>query len=378
MKKVLVDVYLQFNLGDDLFLDILANKYPNTEFTINYIGRNYDQFIAKYPNVKRRQYNFFTKVGQHLKFFDYINNYKKLADDFDALIFIGGSIFREEDYHDTLYRDRMQMVNEFKRKKRSVFIIGANFGPYNTNKFLNDYTNFFKLCDDVCFRDMYSYNLFKTLPQVRYAPDIVFQMNLSTFKKKQSVNRVGFSVIDVRHKQGLSNYYNDYINSTVKSIEMFLENGYQCTLISFCEHEGDLRVINTIKSKLSTDLRKNVSVYSYKGNIGESLQLISTFKLFIAARFHANILGLLTKTGLLPIIYSQKTENMLKDINLDKILVNMNELHLQYSENILREAFKNKTDLSLISQESEKHFKILNEFLESPKQLHRSKYQIIK
>ena len=38
------------------------------------------------------------------------------------------------------------------------------------------------LCDDVCFRDLYSYELFKDLSQVRYAPDIVFQMNVDEYK----------------------------------------------------------------------------------------------------------------------------------------------------------------------------------------------------
>lgn len=363
LKKVLVEIYLQFNLGDDLFLDILAKKYPQTEFTINYLGKNYDKFINQYPNLKRRQYNLFNKVGQHLKLVNYINNYKKLAEDYDALIFIGGSIFREEEYHETLYKERMEIVNEFKQKHKSVFVIGSNFGPYNTDEFLNDYTAFFELCDDVCFRDTFSYNLFKDLPNIRHAPDIVFQLDISPFLIKTNKKRVGFSIIDVRHKQGLSNYYNEYINSTSKSIEMLMEKGYECTLMSFCEHEGDLKVIKTIKSNLPSELSKNITVYSYDGNIGEALKLISTFNIFIAARFHANILGLLSKTGLVPVIYSEKTENMLRDINFENILVSMDELHLQYRENTIKNSLDNIIDLSVISKDAEQHFDKLASFV---------------
>ena len=45
MKKIFVDVYLSFNFGDDLFLDILAKRFPHSQFTVNYVGENYDEFL---------------------------------------------------------------------------------------------------------------------------------------------------------------------------------------------------------------------------------------------------------------------------------------------------------------------------------------------
>ncbi|MEI4828898.1 polysaccharide pyruvyl transferase family protein [Bacillus sp. FJAT-53711] len=365
MKKIFVDIYLQFNLGDDLFLDILAKKYPNCEFTINYLGKNYDSFISRYSNINRRKYTLFNKIGQRLKISDSITNYDEVAEEHDALLFIGGSIFREEEYHHSLYQDRTKIVREFKKRDKPIFILGANFGPFETEQFLNDYKKFFELCDDVCFRDLYSYELFKNLSQVRYAPDIVFQMNVDKYKELRNKNSVGFSIIDVRHKKGLSNYYDDYIASTVKSIELLVNRGHDCCLMSFCEQEGDLQIINTIKSFLSPEILKNVSVYNYKGNLKEAINLIASFKLLVAARFHANIIALLLGIGVMPIIYSPKTTNMLKDINFDDTLVNMEELYLQYDENIINRAFNNKINLESISSDAKKQFKKLSEFLES-------------
>lgn len=364
MKKVFVDIYLMFNLGDDLFLDVLAKKYPDCQFTVNYLGKNYDQFISRYNNINRRKYTFINKIGQRLKISDSITNYDKVAEEHDALLFIGGSIFREEQYHHSLYQDRMKMVREFKIRNKSVFVLGANFGPFETEKFLNDYKEFFKLCDDVCFRDLYSYELFKSLSQVRYAPDIVFQLNVDEYKAIQSKNRVGYSIIDVRHKQGLSAYYDDYLSSTVKSIELITSKGYECHLMSFCEQEGDLEIINAIKTSLTPEALKRVNVYDYKGNLKEAIKLIASFKLFVAARFHANIIALLLGIGVMPIIYSQKTTNMLKDINLSDILVDMDGLYLQYDENTINKSLNNKTDLEFISAEAENQFKKLGEFLE--------------
>lgn len=362
MKKIFVDIYLSFNLGDDLFLDILSNKYPNSEITVNYVGNSYDKFISKYKNIKRRKYTIFNKILQRLRLKDYVTDYESISKEYDALVFIGGSIFREEDYHDSLYKDRMNMVRAFNENNKPVFIMGSNFGPYKTEKFFNEYREFYKLCTDVCFRDLYSYNLFKDLQNVRYAPDIVFQIDIDKYKNKIKNNTVGYSIIDVRHKDGLSKYYDNYIDSTVKSIELVISKGYDCLLMSFCEDEGDLKVINTIKSKLSEEVLKKVKIYDYKGNLEEAINLISQLKLFIAARFHANILGLLCGAGIVPVIYSHKTSNMLKDINLDSILVDMDNLDRLYDINTIENGIKNKINLENISIEARRQFEKLNEF----------------
>lgn len=362
MKKIFVDIYLSFNLGDDLFLDLLSKKYPNSEITVNYVGKNYDEFISRYPNIKRRKYTVLNKVLQHLKIKDYLTDYENISSEYDALVFIGGSIFREEDYHQSLYKERMRIVKEFNKKNKPVFVIGSNFGPYNTEKFLNEYKEFYKLCNDVCFRDLYSYNLFKDLKNVRYATDIVFQMDMSKYKDNVKKNIIGYSIIDVRHKNGLAKYYEEYVDSTVKSIELIVSRGYDCLLMSFCEDEGDLKTIEVIKSRLSKDSLKKVQVYDYKGNIEEAISTIAQLKLFVAARFHANILGLLCDVGILPVIYSSKTLNMLKDINLDKVLVNMEHLEKLYDISLIEESMSNKVNLDDISLNSKIQFEELDKF----------------
>ncbi|MBM7651853.1 polysaccharide pyruvyl transferase family protein [Neobacillus cucumis] len=363
MKKIFVDIYLMFNLGDDLFLDILAKKYPNCQFTINYLGNNYDEFISHYKNVNRRKYTFLNKICQKLKVYNTITNYKNIAETHDALLFIGGSIFREEEYHHTLYEDRMKLVKEFKDRHKPIFILGANFGPFKNQEFFYDYKDLFQICDDVCFRDLYSYNLFKDLSHVRYAPDIVFQMDLKEYQNIPHKNRVGFSIIDLGHKNGLSKYNHKYIKSTVKTIELLVKSGYECYLMSFCEHEGDTKVIKRILSILSRATIKKVKIYEYKGNLKEAISLMATFKMVVAARFHANIISFLLGIGVMPVIYSEKTTNMLKDIKLDKIKIGMKNINLQYDEDIVREAFNNKTNLETIKHRAKDQFNKLDDFL---------------
>lgn len=364
MKKIFVDIYLAYNLGDDLFLDILSKKYPHTKFTVNYVGNNYNKFIARYKNIYKRKYTIIDKVLQKIKIKDTLTDYKTIAKNHDAMIFIGGSIFRDESYHENLYKDRIKMVNEFEKLNKPVFVLGSNFGPYNKVDFLNDYKRFFEKCKDVCFRDTYSYNLFKDMNNIRCQPDIVFQLDLDSFKKKEKKNIIGFSIIDVTHKDNLSKYEKIYINNTIKSIELLISMGYKCCLMSFCEKEGDLKCINTILSKLSNTIKDNVYVYEYKGNLKEAINVISEFKLFIAARFHANIIAQLLNIPILPVIYSNKTYNMLRDINLDSIMVSMDNLELLYDEKIIEKAFYNIADITDIKKESKLQFKQLSLFME--------------
>jgi colanic acid/amylovoran biosynthesis protein len=363
VKRIFVDIYLQFNLGDDLFLDILAKRYPNCQFTINYLGKYYDKFISKYPNVNKRDYNFFHKIGQRLKIKDSITNYDEVAKEHDGLLFLGGSIFMEADYHNDLYKDRLKMVNEFTERNKPVFILGANFGPYKTKKFYDDYKYLFSLCTDVCFRDLYSYNLFKNLEQVRYAPDIVFGLDITDYKSNDKEKKIGYSIINVKHKKDLASCYDEYIYHTVLSIENFVSKGYQCCLMSFCKVEGDLKIIDEIKDKLKDKTLKNVTVYDYQGNLKEVISLIASFKLFVAARFHANILGLLFKTGIMPVIYSDKTTNVLNDIKFNKVYVRMSELFLQYDEETINKSLSNIVELEGVVYQSEGHFQQLAIFL---------------
>ncbi|MFC0476127.1 polysaccharide pyruvyl transferase family protein [Robertmurraya beringensis] len=362
MKKIFVEIYLMFNLGDDLFLDILAKKYPDCQFTVNYLGVNYDTFLSHYKNVNRRKYTLINKIGQKLRITDSITNYSKIAEEHDALLFIGGSIFREEEYHRELYKDRNRLVKEFKKREKPTFILGANFGPYYSKEFYEDYLAFFKLCDDVCFRDKYSYELYKSLEQVRYAPDIVFQLSAKPYMEISKKNRVGFSIIDVNHKKGLSHYEEEYISSTVKSICLFVEKGYECYLMSFCENEGDLVTINKIKSKLDKKTISKVKTYNYTGDFEEAIQLISSLKIILAARFHANILALILGVGLISIIYSSKTTNMLKDLGITEV-VTMDMLSLQFDDSFLEKALNNKIQIKELPNYSEGQFHKLESFI---------------
>ena len=364
MKQIFVDAYLAFNLGDDLFIDILSKRYPNTNFELNYLGKAYRNFVCKYGNLKTRKYNIIDKILEKVNLKETVYNYKEIASRNDALLFIGGAIFREEEYHNTLYNYRIKLIKAFKELKKPVFILGANFGPVETEQFILDYKYLFKYCDDVCFRDEYSYNIFKDMSNVRKESDIVFQLKLKEIQKNKNKEIIGISIIDVNHKQGLADYEDIYIKEMIRIIKYIIYSNKRCSLISFCESEGDLNTINKIINKLDEIEKKNIIIYNYNGNIDEILKVISEFNLFISARFHGNIIAQLMNIPNIPIIYSEKTSNMLKDIGFKGKTVNVKDMDKANIVELLKSNnYSSNVDLENIIKSSEKQFIKLDRFL---------------
>src|SRR5699024_1782034 len=175
MKKVMVHAVTKLNLGDDLFLKILFERYPNTNFIIsvhNKYKKHYDIYdntsIHSSSNIVSRATNFFMrKFGQH------VFMQKSIAKNCDASIHIGGSIFQQKETWKTQLKNRKSLLIE----NQPFYVLGANFGSYTESKFYEEYFNLFKGYEDICFRDDYSYNLFNELSNVRKAADIVFSLN---------------------------------------------------------------------------------------------------------------------------------------------------------------------------------------------------------
>lgn len=306
-----VDTYLAKNLGDDLFVKILAESFPNVQFTVNYYGRYSNVTFSRQKNILFSQYPFVFRLLNRLHIYDYINDAKRISNQFDGFILLGGSIFREEAFWKSVYDQRHRVIDAFRKAGKPVFVIGSNFGPVQTQYFIDQYTKLFQLCTDVCFRDTYSYNLFSQLPNVRVERDIVFQYCFPKTQKKD--NLIGFSVIDPDHVPSISVKREAYKKVICSAIKEYIGNGLQCKIFAFCKAEGDEKIASEIKGMLSENEKKHVEIEVYNGSIESVVTAIGECNVFIASRFHANVLGLLAAVRLIPLSYSDKTVNMLRD-----------------------------------------------------------------
>lgn len=339
------------NLGDDLFLKIITDRYPKTMFHIQtpkkYNDSLYGKNITFHYNALTKMKNFVSRRTNQV--IDDVNtSYRKKT---DALVLLGGSMFIEKGMSNTQLSE--QLFKQFTCTDKPYFILGSNFGPYKNNYYLEEYRKVFQNANDVCFRESYSQKLFKG--STRYAPDIVFSMDCNKYPNKNE-KKVAFSVIDLINRPELSKFKESYKNKILSLINSFRDKGYKIILMSFCKAEGDEQAIVSILNRL--DNKEDIDTYLYNGNIDEALTVISTSEYVVGTRFHATILGFLFRKKTLPIIYSDKTQHILDDLHFSGETLDIRNLQEQ------------EVDISKIeklvhvpSKEAEKHFEKLDQFL---------------
>ena len=347
--KVFLKGYVKKNLGDDLFLKLISNRYPNVIFSItndaSYLNCN------NFTYFNKEKYSKFIYLLDKLFLGRIINNKKKIAE-CDCSVLIGGSMYIEKK---NLFK---RIYSYLKIEDIYDFILGINFGPFYSNLYLNKYKKVFSKSKSVSFRDSHSFNLFSNLNNVSFFPDIVFSYDVSKYINNYD-KVVVVSVIDCfsRFNDKLSN---NYLFQLKKIINHYLSNNYKICLMSFCKTEGDEKAINQLIEILDNPrINKNISIYFYDGNVEEALNILSNSEIIVGSRFHANILGIILNKKVLPIIYSDKMINVLNDLNFHGIYYDIRDKFNvdNYDLN------NNVVDCSSYAKESANHFTKLDNFL---------------
>lgn len=360
MKKVLVKGFFENNFGDDLFLKVLVDRYPNTKFYISSTS-NYDYFVKKYKNFYIfKKYNFIyilkTILNKIMKFIKSDKVYRvESFFKFDEIVTVTGSLFMENS--DTNLNE-IKSNYDFKNVRYSI--IGCNFGPYLSNDFFNlHHDDIFKNAFDVCFRDLYSFELFKNLENVRHAPDIVFNLDLKNITNLKNKSVV-FSIMNCNKDDTFRISEDLYINKCIELINYYKKKNYGIKLVSFSKKQGDEDIIEKILKQIDLD---KISKYYYRGNIDECLNYIADSEIIIGTRYHANILGLLLKKKILPISYSKKTDDALYEVGYTEKIIHLSEFSdLTINDNF--EVLNSNIDIDQVILDASKQFSKLDEILE--------------
>ena len=319
---IILQMYINENLGDDLFIDIIAKRYPNINFTIFGIGNRQIPFIyeTKYNNVHIMPINKYrckiNAIGKVIFKRDMILE-KKLKK-CDGLITLGGSVFIDSPIPFEAFKANVLAdvrLHALKIKK-PTFVIGANFGPVYHEKFINKYKKYFSKCINVSFRDSKSKRDFENLDNVISTTDVVFNYPEKDILIKNKT--VGISIIDLSdgsHSK-IASYQKIYEEKMVEIINEFIKLGYNVNMYSFCNKQKDNIAIYRIMDSISN--KDNVKCFEYNDlNIDGFIEHFATNEYIIATRFHSMILGLIQKQTVFPVVYDIKTKNVIDELQLE-------------------------------------------------------------
>ena len=326
MSEVLVYAFLRKNFGDDLMVSILCRRYPHITFCV-WADADYRAIYRDIENVK-----ICTENGKLARMWDRFcgkfrieNQYffQRLVRKTGTVVQIGGSIYMQQDgYMNNYYLESMMQL-----ESRSMYLCGANFGPYRDEAYYQQYHELLGKYSGICFRDRYSYRLFQDLANARYAADTVFSyQDPPDYLPVQEKKQVLISVMQLRERALLAEQYaEDYQRFLVKTAECYLEKGYQVKFISLCGEQGDGVAIREIETKIFAEKQELLSEYFYTGNLRECVRVFDESEIVIGTRLHSIILGWLRKKKVLPIVYDEKTQHILDD-NQRNIFVRLDQL----------------------------------------------------
>ncbi|RDU37122.1 hypothetical protein DRW41_10590 [Neobacillus piezotolerans] len=360
MKKVMVYAYTTFNLGDDLFIKILCQRYPNTNFVL-YAPRDYKLLfkdvnnLTIFPNdsLMVRGINFAVNAVCRSDFFVR----KVIAKSCDIGVFIGGSLFIQGEN----WREGLKNIKNMRIENKPFFLLGANFGPYKEKDYFLEYKAVFEEFTDICFREKHSYKMFDQLSNVRMGDDIIFQLKREETEKQD--NNILISVIKPSVRKYLANYDEIYYKKVKDIAVYFIEKGYRVTLMSFCELEGDNEAVKTVMNLIPKTYLKNITTFLYKLDIEKALKVIANSSFIVATRFHSMILGWIYKKPVYPIVYSEKMTNVMKDIGFKGLFTDFENIYSLEPKQVFESMKTNLIDVSNQVINSERHFEKLDKYL---------------
>jgi len=347
--KFLVFAYTRMNLGDDLFVDILAKRYPNIEFHLQ-CPKDFSKALNKNKNLYLYEIPVLEYVANH---------------DFDGVVFIAGSIFMEPKNYDgnnANFKVQREVAKEYKNKNKPFFYISCNFGPYKQEIYYKHVKEYLKLCSDVCFRDKYSCEKFKDLKNIRYAPDAVLSWKYS--KTRKIKDSVGITLIEPSIRWYITqDKKEDYYNFLKNNIMYLIDEGKKIYLFSYCDFEGDVIAQKEVLKIIPNSYHKKIKLLNYNGNIKSYLKKYNKMEYTLCGRFHAMILSVIFGHKFFVSSYSDKTADVMNDFKIKNQLTKYEEINPKDIISLDRFKKVNKIKRIILKYHSKKQFKAFDKWL---------------
>lgn len=362
MKKIYLIGYFKKNLGDDLFVKIVSERYSDAKITMMVMPK-YAGIYRNLKNVKVIKFTFLRRLINKIRTFLGKDSYEiSLAKRSDLILEIGGSIFQQAIVNEVVTKRRQ----DYLKSGIPTFVVGSNFGPTIDEGYISAYNKYFSQIRGVVFRDSHSLELFDGLNNVRLAPDVVFLLNpqLSLTNNKQKKIAV-ISVISVADKiihKDTKDIQAKYVSKMVNIITMLTLKDYQVILFGFSTPENDIKEAERIFKKLPESIRYMVSVKAHD-DINKSLNILKSADILISSRFHSMILGWVLGIPQYVISYGAKTTDVINDLFPEQFSVSVEEFSNTDTKTILQR-FNTlpKDHLTLLTDQADKQFAFVDNY----------------
>ena len=354
--SVFVYAFTGINVGDDLFIHKLVSSYPDIRFVLM-ASRPYREMFARYRNVTvYEEEGFLLRAGKKLRIDDRIR--WRISHECDYAVLIGGSIFQEYPGWENQHQWYRELFNNDR-----LYFLGCSWGVCRTKRYEEEMRGVFSGVRDICFRDRRSYSTFSELPNVRYAPDILFGFDWSPYAQIREKKQVLISTVNCRSENiGLDAHEARYHQFLGSLTEDFVARGYRVVFCAFWEGDGDLAAARMIQAALPPRVQAQTSVVSYCGtNMEQILELIAESEYMVATRFHAMVLGLGAGKKVLPLIYHIKLRNVLEDLSFRSPYYDIRHLPAD-ATGVIEQIGRGITDLErdALARSSAAHFDAFN------------------
>lgn len=329
--KIAVDAYLDNNLGDDLMIKLFADYF--SEHNI-YMFEDREVIKCTFKN------------NENIIFLDE-KDYDNKIIEMDMHVTIGGSMFILDSLKNCIrFRHRIKKARQLKKLGIPAVVIGCNMGPFDKNhigiklaKWELKYKEFITVRDESSFDLLLKNNL--KIPVYLY-PDIVFSKDI---EKNTTKYGLGISVYRSKNKdvnnysnyKYLSNLADHFIELTDKSVGLFAFDS---------ENENDLVAAHYIK-QLSRNKSK-IKIVPYLANTEEFMNEFTKSEKIVGIRFHSAVLALKSGVPLLSVYYSNKTKNLMKDLEMENYSLSISELS---TSSKLVNSIENNTNFGILHKD---------------------------
>lgn len=318
-KKVLVYAFLANNVGDDLFVRLLCERYPQATF---YISRQAvrSASLRALPNLKpSRRVTLAVKLtGLEAKLVNRgircalpFRIARLLSRRYPVGVYIAGSVFvqRGRRWAGGVRRQLQRTL-----LTRSYLIVSANFGPYADEGYRAAYAACFSRVTDVCFRDSYSKALFPALSNVRWAPDAAFTLPA----RERPARPVAMISVLLCSRAGrpevLRRMEPAYEQKLFELACRLQERGLETCFAAFCADQRDDEVARRLEARCREAGFANASVLCYDGDLDALLDAFAACRCVVASRFHAMVIGWRLGKPVMPLCYDDKMRHALQDV----------------------------------------------------------------